>query len=124
MANRWDSEGVCEKNLEVTSKCYCAKESIIRGARITEASRTHRLKANTELPPQKVVLTVTENKQQLVDIICTELINDESFNHDHLNQHKFVIIGQATVEISDSGVIIQRRGMDTTQEKADNTIVQ
>ena len=39
-------------------------KSVTRGARITEASRTNRLKANTELPPQKVVLTVTKNKQR------------------------------------------------------------
>ena len=69
-------------------------KSVTRGARITEASRMHRLKANTELPPQKLGLTVTENKQHLMDIICTELINDESFHHDHLRQHKFVITGQ------------------------------
>ena len=72
-----------------------------------------------ELPSQKVVLTVTENKQQLMDIMCTELINDESFHHDHLSQHKFVITGQdrTPVDINNGGVIIQRRDMDTTYEE-------
>ena len=103
----------------------CTK-SVTKGAGITETSRTHRLKTDTDLSPQKVVLTVTDNKQQLMDIICTELINDESFHHYHLRQHKFVITGQdrTPVEINNGGVIIQRKDMDTTHEEADNIIVQ
>ena len=100
--------------------------SVTRGARATEASRVHQLKANTELPSQKVVLTVTENKKQLMDIICTELIQDESFHREHVQEHKFVIIGQekTPVEIRNGGLIIHRRDMDTTHEEADIIIVQ
>ena len=80
-------------------------KSVTRGARITEAGRTHRRKANT-LPPQKVVLTVTENKQQLMDIICTELIYDELFHHDHLSslsRGKTELLSKALMELSFRG---------------------
>ena len=83
-------------------------KSVTRGARITEAGRTHRRKANT-FPPQKVVLTLTKNKQQLMDIICSELINDESSQHDHLShlsslsRGKTELLSKALMELSFRG---------------------
>ena len=82
-------------------------KSVTKGARITESDRTHRRQANT-LPPQKVVSTVTENKQ-LMDIICTELINDESFHHEHLShlsslsRGKTELLSKALMELSFRG---------------------
>ena len=81
---------------------------------------------NTQLPPQKVVLTVTENKKQLIDIICSELKGATAFLRDHIHKHKLVITSQdkTPVEISNGGVIINRSDMDTTHEEADVVLVQ
>ena len=35
-----------------------------------DATRRHQLTLHMQLPPQKVVLTVTENKVQLMDLAC------------------------------------------------------
>ena len=43
-----------------------------------EATRRHQLNLNTILPPQKIVLTVTENKVQLIDLICQYLKENAS----------------------------------------------
>ena len=53
-------------------------KSVTRSARATGASRVHELQLNTKLPPQKTVLTVTENKKQLINLIVKLLIEDES----------------------------------------------
>ena len=89
-------------------------------------SRVHQLNVNTQLPPQKVVLTVTENKKQLIDIICSELKGDTAFHRDHIHKHKLVVTSQdkTPVEISNGGVIINRSDMDTTHEEADVVLVQ
>ena len=39
-----------------------------------QASRQHALNMSTPLPPQMVVLIVTENKKQLIDMICHQLL--------------------------------------------------
>ena len=101
-------------------------KGVTRGARVADASRIHQLNLNTALPPQKVVLTVTGNKKQLMQIICTELIKDEAFHQDHVQKQKLIITGQnkTPVQISNGGLVIHRRDMDTTHEEADNIIVQ
>ena len=44
-------------------------KSVTRNARAMEASRIYQLLPTTKLPSQKVILTVTENKKQLIAII-------------------------------------------------------
>ena len=78
------------------------------------------------LPSQKVTLTITQNKKQLIDIICKDLQSDTDFHRKNTEKHKLVITGQkkSPVEISCSGVVIQRHDIATTHEEADNIIVQ
>jgi hypothetical protein len=61
------------------SEVYCIfdryyDDSIKSGTRYsragTQASRQHTLTLATQLPPQKVILTLTENKKQLIEMIC------------------------------------------------------
>ena len=79
-------------------------------------------------PPssQKVTLTITENKKQLIDIICKDLQRDTDFHRKNKEKYQLVITGQekTPVEISSGGVVIQRHYIATTHEKADNIIVQ
>ena len=69
---------------------------------------------------------VTENKKQLIDIICIELIRDVLFHRNHIQNHKLIIISQdiTPFEISIRGVTINRRDMDTAHKEADIIIVQ
>jgi hypothetical protein len=101
-------------------------KGVTRSARNPETSRVHQLTVSTELPQQKVILTVTENKMQVIDIICSELVRDVSFHRDHTQNHKLIITPEdvTPTEISNGGVIINRRDMDTTHEEADIIIVQ
>lgn len=94
-------------------------KSVTRSGRKTEASIVHKLNVTTQLPPQKVALTVTENKKQLIEIICSVLKGDTSFHRDHIHKHKFAITSQdkTPVEISNGGVIINRSDMATTHEE-------
>ena len=79
------------------------------------------LQNTTRLPPQKVMLTVTRNKVQLIDLIC----EDMAFHKDYFSQHKLVHTGSDPVPVEiNSGVIIKRQDMKTTQEEADTMIVQ
>ena len=54
-----------------------------------QASRRHKLSLHTPLPSQNIVLTVTENKVQLIDIICQYLI--ESSQQDKSSHHIIII---------------------------------
>jgi hypothetical protein len=96
-----------------------------RGAREAGASRVHRLKLKTTLPAQKVALTVTENKKQLIQIIFEELCNDRLFHTDYTKKHKLVITGEKNcpVEIQNEEIRM-RHDLATNHEEADNIIVQ
>ena len=37
---------------------------------------------------------MTANKEQLIGIICTELVHDKLFHKEHLQTHRLVITGQ------------------------------
>ena len=85
------------------------------------ASRVYTLQNTTRLPPQKVMLTVTRNKVQLIDLIC----EDMAFHKEYFSQHKLVLTGSDPVPVEiNSGVIVKRQDMKTTQEEADAMIVQ
>ncbi|KAG0715840.1 hypothetical protein GWK47_011021 [Chionoecetes opilio] len=85
-------------------------KSTTRCNRTTETSRVHRLALDTPLLPQKAVLTVSENKSQLMDIICEELTRDTTFHQDYTMTHKLVIASSnnTPVEISYGRVVIPR----------------
>ena len=100
-------------------------KSVTRQVRECEASRPYQLTESTPLPSQKAVLRVTANKQQLISIICTNIINDEKFHLSHTSRNKLVITGSSNTptEIY-KGVVIQIRDISTLHEEADNIIAQ
>ena len=96
-----------------------------RISRMTKGCKVFQLCPTAPLPSQKVTLTITQNKKQLIDIICKDLHSDTDFHGRNTGKHKLVITGQeeTPVEISCGGVVIQRRDIATTHEEADNIIV-
>ena len=52
---------------------YSINSSTRTSRTVQQASRRHRLTPSTPLPVQSVVLTVTENKQLIMDTICEQL---------------------------------------------------
>ena len=73
----------------------------------------HTLRNTTRLPPQKVMLTVTLNKVQVIDLMC----EDMAFHKDYFSQYKLVITGSDPVPVDiNRGVIIKRQDMKTTRQ--------
>ena len=83
----------------------------------------HQLSLTMPLPPQKVLLTNTQNKIQLVDLIDEALKKEK--DQLSLCGHKLVVTGrdQVLTEIN-KGIVIPRRDLETSQEEADVIIVQ
>ena len=75
-----------------------------------------------KLPPQKVVLTVTHNKVQLIDFIVERLQDQtECFSN---YQHKLVVTGCDPVPVQlHLGQKILRRDLANTEEEADVIIM-
>ena len=91
-----------------------------RQGRDKGASRTFTLRRTTSLPAQKVILTVTGNKMQLIDLICEDL----KAHNDLFTNKKLVVTGNDPIPVEiNKGVIIQRQDMKTMQEEADTMIV-
>ena len=86
------------------------------------ASRKHILNDQSPLPPQKVVLNVTENKSQLIKLVCQHLRKQcDTFPADK----KLVVTEQDPVPFEiNKGMIIQRSDLRTTHEEADVIIIQ
>ena len=84
----------------------------------------HHLTTATILSSQKVVLTVTGNKQQLINIVCEELQNDKDFIDSFSHEHTLLITGEGDpVEIT-RGQVIPRPNIFTSHEKTDNIVIQ
>lgn len=83
-------------------------------------SRVYSLRPNTALPSQKVVLTGTKKKVQLIDLICEDLVN----HSDEFQHHKLVVTGRipTPVEIH-KGFSTVRNDMENTQEEVDTIIL-
>ena len=94
-----------------------------REARECEASRVYQLSENTPLPSQKAVLTVSDNKKQLMAIICQSIISDVQF-HAYTAANKLVITGDDVLTEIYRGVVIARNDIATSHEEADNIIAQ
>ena len=87
-----------------------------------EGSRRHRLQLHTPLPPQTVVLTVTENKVQVIDLICQDLIQKAQ---DEPNEHSLVITFTESVPVViQGGIVFRRQDLMTCHEEADVIIIQ
>ena len=88
------------------------------------ASRMYILRSTTRLPPQKVILTVTQNKMQLIELICKDIMT-----HSNLlifTTQKLIITGAdpVPVEINPGSIIVHRQDMKTMHKEADTMIVQ
>ena len=93
------------------------QDSIKGHTRIVRASgvtRRFHLQLATELPSQKVVLTVTQNKMQLTDLILQSLQEDPI-----VSRQKLVVTGlNDTIQIH-NGVVTELALLKTSHEEAD-----
>ena len=86
-----------------------------------EAAREYKLTINVPLPQQQVVLSVTKNKVQLIDLICEELQQLD----DVLLNTSSVIIGRSPVPMEvRSYALVQRFDLKTSHEEVDVIIPQ
>ncbi len=94
-----------------------------RKARGPGGCKVFQLSINVPLPPQKQVLTVADNKKQLIEIIVTTLIGEAKVPGRY--RSSLIITGQedTPIEIAPDGVIIRREDKKTTHEEADAIIV-
>ena len=104
---------------------FSIKSGTRKGRAGSLAARHHKIRLDTPLPSQKAILNVTENKSQLTDIICEQLL-DEVKLHQASNTsnhyHKLVITGSKSIpQKINMGVIIPHRDLRTTHEEADVT---
>ena len=71
------------------------------------------------------MLTVSENKKQLMSIICSNIVRDESFLSQNTGRHRLAITGSENTPTEiHMAVVLQREDMKTPHEEADNIIVQ
>ena len=86
-------------------------------------SRRHKLSLATPLPPQKICLTVAENKVQIISLIVSYIIDNKNLLV--FNGKTLVITGNdpIPVELSEE-YVKKRRDLETNQEEADTIIVQ
>ena len=99
---------------------YLNQDSIKGHTRIVRASgvtRRFHLQLVTELPSQKVVPTVTQNKMQLTDLILQSLQEDLI-----VSRQKLVVTGlNETIQIHD-GVVTELALLKTSHEELRQTI--
>ena len=95
------------------------KEST-RSERDQGASRVYTLHPATRLPSQKVILTVSSNKKQIIDLIVADL---EA--HSEEIRGKLVVTGNDPVPVEIChGLLRRREDMAITHEEADTMIIQ
>ena len=108
---------VFDRYIEYSTKCSARK------FRSPEGYKIYKLSANSFLPSQKHVLTVTDNKKQLIQIIVEMLVSEAVVPGNY--QNRLIITGQENtpIEIAPGGVVIRRQDLRTTHEEADVIIV-
>lgn len=118
---QWLSQGdvylVFDKYIDFSTKYSTRK------ARGPGGCKVFQLSANAPLPPQKQVLTVSENKRQLIQIIVETLVAEAVVPGGY--RSRLVITGQEAtpIEIAPGGTVIRRQDLKTTHEEADTIIV-
>ena len=94
-------------------------KGVPRTARRKEASRHNQLSQSMHLPPQKVVLAVTYNNIQLVDVIMLAQKQQLSSTN-----HKLTATGRDPVPVEIShGMTILREDLRNAHEEADVIII-
>ena len=87
------------------------------------ASRRHHLILSSPLPPQKIVLTVDENKRQLTDIICEYTVERARANEEPA-RHKLLVSGREPLPLELlRGHKRNREDLRTTHEEAGVTMM-
>ena len=99
-------------------------KSVTRGARAGKnASRRHHLILSSPLPPQKIVLTVDENKRQLTDIICEYTVERARANEEPA-RHKLLVSGREPLPLELlRGHKRNREDLRTTHEETGVTMM-
>ena len=82
-----------------------------RRAREGKVSRNHKLSLGMPLPSQQIILNVSENKQQLIDLIVQELI---SYVQENPVSRILVVTARDNVPVSVRNGIMQLRAELTT----------
>ncbi|KAL8624434.1 hypothetical protein ACOMHN_034682 [Nucella lapillus] len=108
---------VFDRYIEFSTKCSARK------ARGSGSCKVFQLSCNSPLPPQNQVLSIPENKKQLIQIIVETLVTEATVPGGH--QSKLIVTGQdpTPVEISSGGITISRQDLRTTHEEADEIVV-
>jgi hypothetical protein len=92
-----------------------------RVSRNRQASRQLHLHLSAPLPPQQVVLSVRENKKQLICLISSALIKEVSSRQQHgeLRTELILLSGEPCPIEVDNGLPVERDDMRTTHQEAD-----
>ncbi|KAL8568389.1 hypothetical protein ACOMHN_066414 [Nucella lapillus] len=108
---------VFDRHIEFSTKCSARK------ARGSGGCKVFQLSSNSPLPPQNQVLSIPENKKQLIQIIVETLVTEATVPGGH--QSKLIVTGQdpTPIEISAGGITISRQDIRTTHEEADEIVV-
>lgn len=107
---------VFDRYIEFSTKCSTRK------ARGSGGCKVFQLTAKSVLPPQNQILTIPENKRQLIDIIVKSLASEAAITMGH--QHKIVVTGQDAVPIElSNGRLKAREDLSTTHEEGDAIVV-
>ena len=83
------------------------------------ASRVYNLHPSTKMPTQDAILTVTENKKQLIDLIVKDLLQ-----HKEEILSNLIVTGRDSTPIEiDMNTAIERHDLKVMHEEADSTII-
>ena len=100
-------------------KGYSTK-GVTRDSRGTQLSRVHQLTTVMPIPSQKVILTIPENKQQLISLIIDDLCRNTVF-HEMYQKAGSYWDDPVPVELT-STVTIKREDLRTSHEEADSIL--
>lgn len=105
-------------------KQYSTKDHAKSG-RSTGVTRVRAFTYTTPLPSRRDILSSNENKKQLIELICSNIAGDESFNKDHTTKHRLIVTGpqEELYEIYREEVK-RRHDLRNTHEEADTILVQ
>lgn len=80
-----------------------------RSGRSTGVTRVCALTCTTPLPSRTDILSSNENKKQLIELICSSIVEDESFNKHHTTKHRLIITGPQEKNLRDYHEEVKRR---------------
>ena len=112
----WDVYLVFDKYNDFSTKSSARSER-------TSSQRLYPLTLSSPLPSQSSILSVAQNKKQLIVIFIDSLAGDRVFSQDL--GRKLIVTGQTPtpIEISADGLVIFRQDLENFHEEADAIIV-